>query len=175
MSRGASGGQKVNKSSRVQIWYELQTKNGAIEKKNIPFVMFSMADFRGKPKQPREKLRDRKPVEITGETFDKVMKSMAPRAQFQVPNVLPGANKDEDVPVDITFESLASFSPQEIAKAVPAMKKLLDTRNQLQNLLTYIDADKDIESLAKKLTAPGGEELLKSLMAAAKPADGTPS
>lgn len=170
---GASGGQGMDKKSRparVQIWYELQTKSGAIEKKNLPFVMFTMADLRGKPATPRDKMRDRKPSEITAENFDKVMKSYSPTVSFNVPNMLPGGNKEEGIPVNLTFESMKSFSPDEIAKNVPVLKKLLDARNQLQNLLSYMDADRDIESLVARLRSD--ENLLKSLMAEGKPADG---
>lgn len=169
----AGGGQAKDKGSRparVQIYYELETRKGAVEKKELPFVMFSIADLKGKPEKPREKLKDRKAMEISNENFDKVMKSMAPRVDFEVPNVLPGAKEGEDVKVQLSFESLKSFSPDEIAKNVPALRKLLDARNELQNLLTYADANQDFENLVNKLR--GNDALLKSLMAAPKPNEG---
>jgi type VI secretion system protein ImpB len=172
----ASGGQGADKGSRparVQIWYELDSGRG-IEKKEIPFVMMSMADLRGNVSadKPREKLRDRKTSEISAENFDKVMKSYSPRVRFDVPNKLPGATADSMVPVDITFDSMASFSPENLARNVPHLKKLLDARNELQNLLTYMD-DRKIEELVQKLR--GDENLLKSMMAAPKPEDGKPA
>jgi len=89
---------------------------------------------------------------------------MKPRVAFQVPNTLTG---EGNIPVDITFESMADFSPGAIAKKVEPLAKLLEARTQLSNLLTYMDGKGGAEQLLSKVL--GDQELLKSLASAPKP------
>jgi type VI secretion system protein ImpB len=153
-----------NRAPRVQIEYDLELY-GAEKKVNLPFVMGVMSDLSGKPTEALAPVADRKFLEIDVDNFDERLKSMKPRVAFQVPNTLTG---EGNIPVDITFESMADFSPGAIAKKVEPLAKLLEARTQLSNLLTYMDGKGGAEALLSKVL--GDQELLKSLATAPKPA-----
>lgn len=152
-----------NRAPRVQIEYDLELY-GAEKKVNLPFVMGVMSDLSGKPAEALPAVADRKFLEIDVDNFDDRLKSMKPRVAFQVPNTLTGQG---NMPVDITFESMADFSPAAIAKKVEPLAKLLEARTQLQNLLTYMDGKSGAEELLTKVLSD--PELLKSLASAPKP------
>lgn len=155
-----------NRAPRVQIEYDLELY-GAQKKVNLPFVVGVMSDLSGKPAEALPAVADRKFLEIDVDNFDERLKSMKPRVAFNVPNKLTG---EGNVAVDITFESMADFSPAAIAKKVEPLRKLLEARTQLSNLLTYMDGKSGAEALvAKVLQDPN---LLKSLAAAPKPKEG---
>lgn len=155
-----------NRAPRVQIEYDVELY-GAQKKVQLPFVMGVLADLSGNPAEPLAPVSDRKFLEIDVDNFDERMKSMKPRVAFAVPNTLTG---EGNMMVDLTFESMADFTPGAIARKVDALSKLLDARNQLQNLLTYMDGKSGAEELiAKALKDPA---LLQSLAAAPKPAEG---
>jgi type VI secretion system protein ImpB len=73
---------------------------------------------------------------------------MKPRVAFAVPNTLTG---DGNVSVDVTFESMDDFSPDVVAEKIEPLKKLLDVRNELSNLMTYMDGKSGAEELMAKL------------------------
>ena len=152
-----------NRAPRVQIEYDVELY-GAEKKVQLPFVMGVMSDLSGKPAEPLAPVADRKFLSIDVDNFDERLKSMKPRVAFQVPNTLTG---EGNINLDLTFESMDDFSPEAIAKKVDALNKLLEARNQLSNLLTYMDGKTGAEELiAKTLQDPA---LLKSLAAAPKP------
>jgi type VI secretion system protein ImpB len=152
-----------NRAPRVQIEYDVEVY-GAEKKIQLPFVMGVMADLSGKPADPLAPVGDRKFLEIDVDNFDERLKSMKPRVAFQVPNTLTG---EGNLNVDITFESMDDFSPAAVARKVDALSKLLDTRTQLANLLTYMDGKSGAENLiAKVLKDPS---LLQALASAPKP------
>lgn len=158
-----------NRAPRVQIEYEVELY-GAKKKVQLPFVMGVLADLSGKPTEALPAVADRKFLEIDVDNFDERMKSMKPRVAFQVPNTLTG---EGNINVDMTFESMADFSPAAIAKKVDALGKLLEARSQLSNLITYMDGKTGAEELiAKVLQDPA---LLQSLSAAPAPAANNPS
>src|SRR5205809_3440738 len=132
-----------NRAPRVQIEYDVELY-GAEKKVQLPFVMGVLADLSGKPAEPLAPVSDRKFLEIDVDNFDARMKAMKPRVAFQVPNTLTG---EGNLSVDITFESMDNFSPAAVAQKVDALKKLLDARQQLSNLATYMDGKTGAESL----------------------------
>ena len=155
-----------NRAPRVQIEYDVETY-GSEKKVQLPFVVGVMSDLSGKPTEPLAPVADRKMMEIDVDNFDDRMKSMKPRVAFTVPNTLTG---EGNLAVDITFQSMDDFSPAAIARNVESLNKLLETRTQLTNLMTYMDGKTGAEELvAKVLQDPA---LLKSLAAAPKPTDG---
>jgi type VI secretion system protein ImpB len=154
-----------NRAPRVQIEYDVEVY-GAEKKVQLPFVMGVMSDLSGKPSEPLPPVADRKFLEIDVDNFDDRLKAMKPRAAFQVPNTLTG---EGNLSVDITFESMDDFSPAAIARKVEPLRKLLDARTQLSNLMTYMDGKSGAEELlAKVLQDP---TLLQSLASAPKPED----
>ncbi len=152
-----------NRAPRVQIEYDVEVY-GAEKKVQLPFVMGVMADLSGKPQDALPPVSERKMLEIDVDNFDDRLKSMKPRAAFQVPNTLTG---EGNLSVDLTFESLDDFSPAAVARKVGALNQLLQARTQLSNLMTYMDGKAGAEDLiAKALNDPA---LLQSLASAPKP------
>jgi type VI secretion system protein ImpB len=152
-----------NRAPRVQIEYDVEVY-GAEKKVQLPFVMGVMSDLSGKPVEPLPAVADRKFLAFDVDNFDERLKSMKPRAAFQVPNALTG---EGNISVDITFESMDDFSPAAVAKKVDSLNKLLEARTQLTNLLSYMDGKTGAEDLiAKVLQDPA---LLQSLTSAPKP------
>ena len=149
--------------ARVHIEYDVEL-DGAQKKVELPFVIGVLADLSGKPAEALPGVQDRKFMEIDVDNFDKRMKSMKPRAAFQVKNTLTGEGQ---LSVDLTFESMDDFSPAAIARKVEPLKKLFDARTELSNLLTYMDGRSGAEELVAKLLADPA--LLQSLAAAPKP------
>jgi type VI secretion system protein ImpB len=154
-----------NRAPRVQIEYDVELY-GAQKKVQLPFVMGVLSDLSGKPVDPLAPVADRKFLEVDVDNFDSRMKAMKPRVAFQVPNALTG---EGNMSVDLTFDSMDDFSPAAIAKKVDSLSKLLDARQQLQNLVTYMDGKTGAEELVAKVLADPA--LLGSLASSAKPAD----
>ena len=159
-----------NRAPRVQIEYDVEVY-GAQKKVQVPFVMGVMSDLSGANAGELPPIEDRKALEIDVDNFDSRLNSMKPRVTFAVPNTLTG---EGSLAVDITFESMDDFSPAAVASKVDALNKLLTARQQLSNLITYMDGKTGAEELIAKVIKD--EALLKSLADARKPnAPGTDS
>lgn len=155
-----------NRAPRVQIEYDVELY-GAEKKVQLPFVMGVMADLAGKPEDPLPAVGDRKFLEFDVDNFDSRMKAMKPRVAFTVPNTITG---EGNLAVDLSFENMDDFSPAAIAAKVDGLKQLLEARQQLSNLITYMDGKGGAEELIAKVLAD--PSLLQTLGASAKPADG---
>ncbi len=154
-----------NRAPRVQIEYDLEVY-GAEKKIQLPFVMGVFSDLSGASSGDLPPVADRKALDIDVDNFDSRLKSMKPKVQFSVPNTLTG---EGNLPVEITFESMDDFSPAAVAKKVGALNKLLEARQELANLVTYMDGKVGAEELIGKLL--NDPELMKSLASAPKPDD----
>jgi type VI secretion system protein ImpB len=152
-----------NRSPRVQIEYDVEVY-GAQKTIQLPFVMGVMSDLSGNPTEKLPGVADRKFLEIDVDNFDDRLKSMKPRVAFSVPNTLTG---DGNLMCDITFESMDDFSPAEIARKVEPLRKLLETRTQLSNLMTYMDGKSGAEELLGKIMSD--PTVLRSLVGAPNP------
>lgn len=153
-----------NRAPRVQIEYDVEVY-GSEKRIQLPFVMGVMADLSGKPETPLPAVADRKFLEIDVDNFDQRLKAMKPRVAFAVPNTLTG---EGNLQVDITFESMDDFSPAAIARKVEPLRRLLETRTQLANLMTYMDGKSGAEDLVGKMLRDPA--LLQTLGSAPKPA-----
>lgn len=152
-----------NRAPRVQIEYDVELY-GAQKKVQLPFVMGVMSDLSGKPAEPLPPVAERKFLEVDVDNFDSRMKAMKPRVAFQVPNTLTGQG---NMAVDITFENMDDFSPAAVARKVDSLAKLLQAREQLSNLITYMDGKSGAEELLSKVLADPA--LLSTLAASKKP------
>jgi type VI secretion system protein ImpB len=149
-----------NRAPRVQIEYDVELY-GAEKKIQLPFVMGVLADLSGKPAEELPPVADRKFLEVDVDNFDDRLKAMKPRVAFRVPNTLTG---EGELSIDITFESMDDFSPAAVARKVDALNKLLQTRTQLANLLSYMDGKGGAEELISR--AINDPSLLQALTAA---------
>jgi type VI secretion system protein ImpB len=154
-----------NRAPRVQIEYDVEIY-GAEKKVQLPFVMGVLADLSGKPAEALPPVADRKFLEIDVDNFDSRMKGIKPRVAFQVPNTLTG---EGNLNVELTFDSMDDFTPAAVARKVDALNKLLETRQQLSNLITYMDGKSGAEELVSKLLQDPA--LLQTLAASKKPQD----
>jgi type VI secretion system protein ImpB len=152
-----------NRAPRVQIEYDVEIY-GAEKKVELPFIMGVMADLSGKPEESLPSVDQRKFLEIDVDNFDDRLKGTKPRVAFHVPNTLTG---EGNLSVDLSFESMDDFSPGAIARKVDALNQLLTARNQLSNLVTYMDGKSGAEDLVSKLLHDPA--LLKTLASAPKP------
>ena len=131
---------------RVQITYDVEV-DGAMQLKELPFVMGVLGDFSGKPDEPLPQMKDRKFVEVDRDNFDKVLAGCKPRLAFRVDDKLTG-KEGSQLNVELRFQKLEDFEPANVAKQIEPMRKLLETRDKLKNLLNKMDGnDKLVELL----------------------------
>jgi type VI secretion system protein ImpB len=118
---------------RVHISYDVET-GGAIELKELPFVMGVLGDFSGQPVDPLPKLKDRRFVEINPDNFDSVLESMKPHIAFSVDNKLSDDENVGQLKVDLNFKSMEDFEPEKVARQVKPLRELLELRTRLSDL-----------------------------------------
>ena len=128
---------------RVQITYDLEL-GGAIEKKELPFIVGILADLSGKPAEALPKVKDRKFVEIDRDNFNAVLASIGPRLAFQVDNKL--ANDGSKMNVELKFGHMDDFTPLNVLKQVEALRKLFEARQRLTDLLAKLDGNDDLDA-----------------------------
>ena len=133
-----------NRPPRVQITYDVEV-GGAIETKELPFVMGVLGDFSGQPKEPLPKVKERKFINIDRDNFNEVLRGMNPRLQVQVDNRL----KDDgtQLGVELQFKKLEDFEPENIVEQVAPLKTLLDARKRLSDLRNKLAGNDKLEAL----------------------------
>jgi type VI secretion system protein ImpB len=165
-----------NRAPRVHITYE--DPYDAERLVELPFVMGVLADLSGNtPGVEKPQIADRKFLEFDMDNFDNRMAAIQPGISMRVDNKL-SENPGEKMSVSLRFNKMGDFSPAAVARQVPSMAKLLEAREQLSNLLRYMDGKVAAEDQLKKLLAD--PQLMTALRdrAAAKeneaPAEETP-
>lgn len=133
---------------RVHITYDLET-NGTKEEKEIPFVMGVMGDYSGDNVDNKKSLKDRKFAGIDSENFNDLMSKINPTLNMKVENTLE--NDGSDMSVNLSFNSMEDFEPHRIVEQVEPLKKLLETRNKLRDLLTKADRSEDLEKILEEV------------------------
>jgi type VI secretion system protein ImpB len=134
---------------RVHITYQVETE-GARVQRELPFVMGVMGDFSGnQPTQKMKPLKDRRFVAIDRDNFNEVMAKFAPGLGFRVKNTL----KDDgsEMAVALKFDSMADFEPAKVVDQVEPLKKLMEARDKLRDLLTKVDRSDELENLLEKV------------------------
>jgi type VI secretion system protein ImpB len=139
---------------RVHITYDVQIGD-AIQKRDLPFVVGVLADLSGMPEKPLPPVAKRKFVQIDRDNVNDVMKKIAPRLAFKVPNRL--SEDDTKLNVELRFESMEDFQPARIAQQVTPLRKLLEKRNSLANLRSSMN--EDLEKLLQEMIQ--NEEMLQ--------------
>src|SRR6185503_2608480 len=149
-----------NRPPRVQITYDVETGD-AIEKKEIPFVVGVMADLSGTSEAPLPKLKDRKFVEIDRDNFNDVLKSIKPEVTATVDDKLTGQGK---LKVSLQFVEMDDFRPERIVDHVEPLKKLLEARQRLNDLLAKLEGNDELNGALKRVV--GSDAELKAIKAA---------
>ena len=132
------------RAPRVHITYDVDIGD-AIEKKELPFVVGVLGDFSGNPLEPLPKLKDRKFVFIDRDNFNGVLKGIKPRLTYRVDNTL--AKNGTQLGVELNFNSLEDFEPQNVVKQVEPLRKLLEVRNKLADLRNKMGGNDKLEEL----------------------------
>jgi type VI secretion system protein ImpB len=132
------------RAPRVQITYDVEVGD-AIEMKEIPFVVGVLGDLSGKPDEPLPKLKDRKFVEIDRDNFDNVLAGMKPRLAFRADNKL--TDDDTKMAVELRFKSMDDFHPERVAEQITPVRKLVDARKRLSDLLNKLDGNDKLDEL----------------------------
>jgi type VI secretion system protein ImpB len=133
---------------RVHITYAVETE-GAVVQKELPFVVGIVGDFSGNPTEPLKPLKDRKFVQIDRDNINEVMARMTPGLSLKVDNTL--TSDGSQMAVDLKFRSMDDFDPGSVVDQVEPLRKLLETRNKLRDLMTKVDRSEDLESLLEQV------------------------
>lgn len=133
---------------RVHITYDVET-NGAVEKRELPFVAGVMGDYSGDNTENKKALRDRKFVQIDRDNFNEAMAKINPKLNMKVENTLKGDGSEMGVELD--FKNMSDFDPEKIVDQVAPLKQLLETRNKLRDLMTKVDRSEELEGVLEKV------------------------
>ncbi len=140
--------QKEIPKARINISLDVET-GGAKKKVELPLKMLVMGDFSNGKAEGR--LVDRERIEINKNNFESVLKDISPQVRYQVPNRL--ANDGSEIDVDLKFESMKSFHPEQVAGQVPELHSMMAMRNLLKdlksNLLDNTSFRKELEQIVK--------------------------
>lgn len=135
---------------RVQITYDVEIGD-AIEMKELPFIVGVLADLAGSPENPLPDLKERKFVEIDRDNFNDVMQSVGPRVAFQVDNKL--ADDDSKINVELKFNNLDDFEPDNLIHQLAPLKKLHEARSRLTDIIAKLEGNDDLDALLKEVAS----------------------
>jgi type VI secretion system protein ImpB len=147
---------------RVNITYDVEL-GGAIEMKELPFVMGVLGDFSGQPSEPLARLQDRKFVDVSLDNFDDVLASMKPHLAYAVENKLTGEANAGKLGIDLTFKSLDDFSPEAVARQVGPLRELLELRQKLADLRGSLQGNVKLDEILQATLSD--DEKMKQLKA----------
>jgi len=129
---------------RVQITYDVEV-GGALELKELPFVVGVLGDFVGKPEEALPAMKNRKFVEIDPDNFNQVLAGMKPRVAFSTENKLQ--DDGSKIGVDLKFTSIEDFEPDNIVQQVDPLRKLVEARQKLSDLRSKMDGNDKLEAM----------------------------
>ena len=138
------------RSPRVHITYDVEI-GGAIENKELPFVLGVLGDFSGVPEESMGPVKERKFVEIDRDSFDKVLAAMKPRLAYRVENKL--TNDGSKIGVEMRFAGMEDFHPDKVVRQVEPLRKLVDARQKLSDLLSKMDGNDKLEKILNDIVA----------------------
>ncbi|WP_347555608.1 type VI secretion system contractile sheath small subunit [Robbsia sp. KACC 23696] len=157
-----------NRSPRVQITYDVEVGD-AVERRELPMVVGVLSDLSGMPEKPLPKLKDRRLTEIDRDNFNDVMGRMAPRLVLSTPDTMKGEGNLE---LALRFDTMHDFHPDALVNQVPRLKRLLEARQQLRDLLAKLDGNDELDALLEGVVS--NTEALKALQHDAGTAGATP-
>ena len=140
---------------RVQITYDVET-GGAIEMKELPFVVGVLGDFSGKPEEALPPIKNRKMVEIDRDNFDQVLAGMKPRLAYNVDNKLQ--DDGSKVGIELKFNKIDDFEPDNVVQQVEPLRKLVEARQKLSDLLSKMDGNEKLENILNDVIADASKQ-----------------
>jgi len=158
---------------RVHITYDVEV-GGAIENKELPFVLGVLGDFSGQPEEPLPRVRDRKLIEIDRDNFDQVLAAMKPRLTYRVDNKL--TNDGSKMGVELNFRSIDDFHPDSVVQQVEPLRKMVTARQRLSDLLSKMDGNDKLETILNEIVSDtNAQAQLSSALGLDKPSGETPA
>lgn len=155
------------RSPRVHITYDVEI-GGAIENKELPFVLGVLGDFSGKPEEALPRVKDRKFIEVDRDNFDQVLAAMKPRLAYRVDNKL--TNDGSKLGVDLRFKSMDDFHPDNVVQQVEPLRKMVEARRKLSDLLSKMDGNDKLEQILNDIVADtGAQQQLSAALGVEKP------
>ncbi|MBM3791006.1 MAG: type VI secretion system contractile sheath small subunit [Acidobacteria bacterium] len=150
------------RAPRVHITYDVEV-GGAIQLKELPFVVGVLGDFTGQPAEPLPRLKERKFVTIDRDNFNQVLAGMKPRIAYRVDNKL--TDDGTKMGVELNFRSLEDFEPEQVVRQIEPLRKLLEARQKLSDLVHKIDGNEKLEQMLQDIA--GSSDTLKKVGEAA--------
>ena len=158
---------------RVHITYDVEV-GGAIENKELPFVLGVLGDFSGQPDELLPRVKDRKLVEIDRDNFDQVLAAMKPRLAYRVDNKL--TNDGSKMGVELRFKGMDDFHPDNVAQQVEPLRKLVSARQRLSDLLSKMDGNDKLETILNEIASDtNAQAQLSSALGLDKPTADEPA
>mgnify|MGYP003112092602 CR=1 FL=1 len=133
---------------RVHITYDVETEGAAV-KKELPFVVGVRGDFSGDNTEALKPLKDRRFIQIDRDNFNDVLKRMSPSLRLKVDNTL--TDDGSQFEVNLNFKSIDDFEPAAVVNQVEPLRKLMETRNKLRDLMTKIDRSEELENVLEEV------------------------
>lgn len=137
-------------------------KGDAKKKMELPLKMMVMGDF--SMKQKDERVVDRQKIDLNKNNFEQVMEGMDLSLKYVADDKLSG-QEGKGLPVNLQIKNMKSFNPENVAKNIPSISRLLAARNLVKdlksNLLDNREFRKRLESVLKDGKA--SQELLDQL------------
>lgn len=138
--------QREKPPARVNLFLEV-SKGDAQEKIELPMRLMVLGDYKGRPDDTP--LAEREVINLNKDNFEDVLKSMDAKLEYTVKDTMRGG--DEEMKVDLDIESMDSFSPEEVAKQVPQLNRMLAMRNLLQDLRNRVVSANDFRKQLEKI------------------------
>ena len=118
----------VAPKERVNVRYR-SDKGGAYQSVELPFKMMVVGDFT--KAEDERTIEERKPVSIDKENFDDVLRNQKVSVDVAVTNQLSEEENPDPFELSLNFKSMKDFSPENVARQVPELNKLLELREAL--------------------------------------------
>jgi len=113
-------------------------KGDAKKKTELPLKMLVMGDFSLKNKD--ERVAEREKISINKNNFEQVMESLDLNVKYNVENKLTG---EGDIGIDLDIKNMDSFKPENVAKNIPELSRLLAARNLIKDLKSNLLDNRD--------------------------------
>ncbi|MDI2590480.1 type VI secretion system contractile sheath small subunit [Pseudomonas sp. 681] len=145
---GSSSFQNEVPKARVNIKLDLHT-GGAQKQVELPLKLMVLGDYsNGKEQRP---LSGREKIDINKNNFDSVLDEFSPGLKLAVNNTL--TDNASDIAVELNFQSMKDFEPEQVARQIPQLRALLAMRNLLRdlksNLLDNVTFRHELERILK--------------------------
>ena len=141
---------------RINVTYKAKT-GGKLEERELPFNILSIGDF-GTAHRDKE-LGQRPTTRVNKKNLDQVIESQGVKVRFDVEDVVSGEDGSM-MSVDLDIKKMGTFKPDEVARQIPQLARLLALREELSQLSAWFGQKGLRDAIAKKLSDPTVKQVL---------------